>query len=124
MTQKLQMELSGIFNWALEGYKRLKSRSFKFKEVKRIAETKTSLKNQNNSVLAYASECLVKSESMDLKFSDVYGSYRLYCSEEGLKTFFPKKEFKKILRGAGFKIGNNSKNNNQVTLFGVAFLQN
>ena len=123
MTEKLQKELSGIFNWALEGYKRLKDRMFKFKKIQSIINMKQLLKNNSNSVSAFESQCLMKSDVKNIKFSEVYNEYKAFCSIEGFKDIYIKSEFRKMLEAVGYKIGNDSKNNNQVTVFGVAFFQ-
>lgn len=36
LEMKLTHELSGIFNWAIEGYKRLKDRGFRFQEPESV----------------------------------------------------------------------------------------
>ena len=40
LTGKLVAELSGIFNWALEGYKRLRNQKFIFSESKSMQRRK------------------------------------------------------------------------------------
>jgi putative DNA primase/helicase len=40
LIDKLKNELSGIFNWAIEGYKRLRDRNFRFKEGRSMKASK------------------------------------------------------------------------------------
>jgi putative DNA primase/helicase len=73
LTEKLKMELSGIFNWAIEGYKRLRERDFKFSEGKSMRESKQQYKDQSNSALNFASQYLEISDPEDsIKLKDLY----------------------------------------------------
>ena len=51
LTEKLMAELSGIFNWALEGYKRLGGQKFIFSESPTMSKSKKQYQQQSNSVL-------------------------------------------------------------------------
>ncbi len=46
LTEKLMAELSGIFNWALEGYKRLDGQKFIFSESRQCANLKNNISNR------------------------------------------------------------------------------
>ena len=121
LTDKLTGELSGIFNWAMEGYKRLRSKNFRFEEADSMETSKQKYKNDSNSVLTFASEYLKKTQSNEdsVKFSDAYNCYRSYCWTEEIKNGFRKKAFRKILNDAGYTIGSSTTDNNQVYIFGV-----
>lgn len=121
LQDKLDNELSGIFNWAIEGYRRLKGRNFQFNEGQSMIASKQNYKNKSNGVLTFASEYFEKGdlESDSLKFLDVYEDYKIHCQSEGQKRFEKKAEFRKILENAGYRIENSSKHNNQLRIFGV-----
>jgi putative DNA primase/helicase len=46
LTEKLMAELSGIFNWALEGYKRLGGQRFIFSESPAMFRSKSNTSNR------------------------------------------------------------------------------
>jgi putative DNA primase/helicase len=58
LTKKLMGELSGIFNWALEGYKRLGGQKFIFSESSAMCKSKKQYQQQSNSVLDFIDCCL------------------------------------------------------------------
>jgi putative DNA primase/helicase len=59
---KLIGELSGIFNWALEGYRRLRQKSFRLEESQSMKLTKQDYRSEMDSVRAFASDCLIKTK--------------------------------------------------------------
>ena len=61
LEMKLAQELSGIFNWVIEGYKRLKERSFRFLEPQSVSFSKKSCREETDSVRAFVNIFLVKS---------------------------------------------------------------
>ena len=63
LQDKLDNELSGIFNWAIEGYKRLKDRKFQFNEGQSMIASKQNYKNKSNGVLSFASEYFANGDS-------------------------------------------------------------
>ena len=79
LTEKLSRELSGIFNWAMEGYNRLRKNSFRFQEASMMKTAKQKFKNETNSAFAYINALLSKSDNMDerLKLSQVYEGYKV-----------------------------------------------
>jgi len=120
LEEKLLNELSGIFNWALEGYRRLRDNKFFLKESTSMKLSKQEYRNEMDSVRSFARDRIMKESGNDLKLSDVYKIYASYCSEENRKDIESKKGFRKILQDAGYKIANNTKDNNQLYLFDVA----
>jgi putative DNA primase/helicase len=125
LENKLTLELSGIFNWALEGYNRLKKNGFSLKDVPSLNFAKQEYRNNVDTVRAFAAEKLTKSNNSEdrLKFSDAYRHYTSFCEAEGRKDVEDKNSFKKVLRELGFKIKNSSKDGNQVYIFNVGLLQ-
>ena len=120
LEDKLSRELSGIFNWALEGYHRLRDNKFFLKESSSMKLSKQEYRNEMDSVRSFARDRMSVMPGNDFKLSDAYKMYISYCSEENRKDIEKKKEFRKILEAAGFKIDNNTKDNNQVYIFNVA----
>jgi len=123
LTEKLKKELSGIFNWAIEGYKRLRDREFKFTEGRSMRKSKQQYKDQSNSVLNFASQYLEASNSdHSIKLKDIYALYQIFCDNEGYKDKYSKSKFRKILEEAGFKFKNSEKHSNQLRIFGVKMI--
>jgi putative DNA primase/helicase len=120
LVDKLKSELSGIFNWALDGFRRLRARDFRFEESNSMKASKQDYKTKSNSALSFAAEFLEKSSAEDsLRFKDVYELYETYSEKEGFKSRLKKSVFKKALQGAGFIIENSSRHNNDLRIFGV-----
>jgi len=111
----LSNELSGIFNWALEGLRRLKVNHFKFTESQSMKLTRQHYRNAVNSVGAFATKCLRRSENSDdeIKLSDLYESYRFFCRDEWMKCE-SKIAFRRILDDLGFVTHNSTRHANQL----------
>ncbi len=120
LEEKLANELSGIFNWALEGYRRLRNNKFALTEPTSMKLSRQEYRNEMDSVRSFARDRISVKPGNDFKLSDVYKMYTSYCSEENRKDIEKKKSFRKILEAAGFKAGNNTKDNNQVYIYNVA----
>ena len=118
LTEKLMDELSGIFNWALEGYRRLRDQGFIFSESPSMQKSKSRYKQKNSSVVDFAeshfSEIFDRESSVP--FKDVYQQYRDFCSDEGIKRAFSKKDFRSALVSEGYRIENSTKHANQVRI--------
>ena len=122
LTEKLMAELSGIFNCALEGYKRLGGQKFIFSESPSMSKSKKQYQQQSNSVLDFIDHCLENSNPEDsAPFKELYDCYSGFCATEGNMRCFPKKEFRSILENEGIEVANSSKHSNQVRVFGVKY---
>jgi putative DNA primase/helicase len=120
LTETLMAELSGIFNWALEGYKRLCGQKFIFSSSATMQKSKKQYKYQNNSALEFIDSCVVnRDQNHSVVFKDVYDFYKMFCSNEGYKKMFSKKDFRKVLDDEGFIVENSSKHANQLRIFGA-----
>ena len=122
---KLALELSGIFNWALEGYNRLRKNGFALKDVHSLKLAKLEYRNDMDTIRAFANEKLMRTDNPGdkLKFSDGYNQYVSFCQAEGKgKDVEEKKMFKKILQELGFKIENSKKDGNQVHIFNAKLM--
>jgi len=118
LTDKLLDELSGIFNWALEGYRRLRNQGFIFSKSPSMQKAKKRYKQKNSSVVDFAESQLVEIFDSDnsVPFKDVYKRYQNFCSDEGIKRAFSKKDFRSALVSEGYKIENSTKHANQLRI--------
>lgn len=94
-------ELSGVFNWILNGLKNLlKQQAFTNNEIIKIEIEK--FKRESNSILMFIDEenyQISTSETKTLK--ELYFEYKTYCNDNGYRVF-SKKNFSKQLQEAGF----------------------
>jgi len=60
LEEKLASELSGIFNWAIEGYRRLKARNFSLTEPKALTSSKEAYREKTDSVRMFVKNYLQK----------------------------------------------------------------
>ena len=115
-------ELSGIFNWALEGYKRLGGQKFIFSESPSMSKSKKQYQQQSNSVLDFIDHCFKDANLEDsVPFKDLYDCYQGFCTTEGNKKCFPKKEFRAVLENEGITVVRSSKHSNQLRVFGIKY---
>ena len=122
LTEKLMAELSGIFNWALEGYKRLGCQKFIFSESPSMFRSKKQYQQQSNSVLDFVDNCLKDANPENsTAFKDLYDCYQGFCTSEGNKRCFPKTEFRAVLENEGITVVRSTKHANQVRVFGIKY---
>jgi len=122
LTQKLQSELAGIFNWALEGYKRLRNQNFIFSESGSMLISKQVYQTQSNSALKFFVNHFKRSDPEDsVALKNVYDCYQQFCSDEGHKDQHSKPELRKFFEGQGVIVKNSSKHSNQLRIFGVKY---
>ena len=88
--EKLKPELAGIFNFAMEGYKRLIENNFVFSKSKRIDEIMRLYIQRYNPVQEFIGECLIKAEDEDEKMykKDLYEKFREWCRDNDLDNPF------------------------------------
>jgi len=119
LTSKLMNELSGIFNWALEGYRRLRDQGFIFSESPSMKKSKREYQQKNSSVIDYAESHFAGFFDHDesVPFKDTYSGYQEFCSIEGIKRIFSKKDFRSALESEGYRVENSSRHSNQLRIF-------
>ena len=93
---KLMSELSGIFNWALDGYRRLRDQGFIFSESPTMQRSKKQYKQKNSSIVDFAESYFPEIFDRDnsAPFKDVYQQYqRVLHRTEGVKQAAVEKRF-------------------------------
>lgn len=91
---KLQLEKSGILNWALEGLKRLVTNEYKFSKCQAIDDVTARYQRSQNDIEMFINECVKYSTNDTLK-SKVYTIYNNWCelyniNPKGRLTFWEK----------------------------------
>jgi len=119
LTGKLIDELSGIFNWALEGYRRLRDQGFIFSKSPSMQKSKRLYKQKNSSVINFIESHFVEilAVNQSVPFKDMYEEYRSFCLKEGIKRVSSKKDFRSTIESEGYPIENSSKHANQLRIF-------
>lgn len=96
-TKIIESELSGVFNWVLDGLNRLLEQG-KFTECEAVKNAVEQYKAESNSVQMFLTDCSYNSDANNYqKIVDLYREYKEYCIEDGNKPF-KKTNFIKQLR--------------------------
>jgi putative DNA primase/helicase len=123
LEEKLVSELSGIFNWALEGYNKLKEKKFALSESETMKMSKQEYRDDinNDSINSFEKKYFVKSKDPKdvIVFNETYEFYKAYCQREEKSDLQDKNYFKKMLIDMGYKIKSSTKHDNKVCIFNV-----
>lgn len=76
----LETEGSGILNWALEGWHRLKARGY-FIVPQAVQRALDAMQEESNSVLSFVNECLEVNEECFIARADLYGAFYSWWEE-------------------------------------------
>lgn len=99
----IKNELSGVFNWVLDGLNRLLKQK-QFSECKAAKETLERYKTESDSVKMFIDEYDYKiSVSKEMPLQDLYKEYKYYCENFG-NRICSQKTFSDRLKNAGFEI--------------------
>lgn len=101
--QIIESELSGVFNWVLQGLNRLLLNK-RFTESNTVAKAIESYKLESDSVRGFITDYnYIKSDTPGLLYKELYAQYRAYCMEDGYKPVH-KGNFRKRLEAQGIRI--------------------
>jgi putative DNA primase/helicase len=99
----IKTELAGVFNWIIDGLKRL-LKTNKFTESQIVKDTLETYKRESDSVACFIAENSYKPVSNDYTLlKDLYANYRAFCLEDGASPL-KKLNFKRRLESNGFQI--------------------
>lgn len=106
-TKIIEKELSGVFNWLLEGLTRLLQQK-QFSVCDAAKNALEMYKTESNSVKMFLDEngCQRNSDDYEV-IKELYSEYRAFCNEDGMIAF-KKTNFKKQLEALGFNTGRES----------------
>jgi putative DNA primase/helicase len=93
----IKQELPGVFNWIINGLKRLLETE-EFTESKIVNETIATYKRESDSVACFADE---QPEIVGTSLKTTYAEYRSYCLDCGFKPL-GRNNFAKRLQAHGF----------------------
>jgi len=99
----IETELSGVFNWVLQGLNRILANRH-FSTSKKAEEARDAYKLESDSVRGFiADNDYTPSETTDVLYKELYSEYRVYCFEDGYKPVH-KGNFRKRLEAQGIRI--------------------
>ena len=75
--------LSGILNWAIEGYKLFKAEGLP--EPQEVRAATEQYKVDSDRIAQFMTQCLKKETGSELRASAVYNRYKSWCTENGYK---------------------------------------
>ena len=82
LTGRLVAELAGIFNWALDGHRRLTKRGY-FNVPQSSKEAMEELKKLSSPVYAFFSECCVQNLKQECTADAVFRAWKDWCAAQG-----------------------------------------
>lgn len=116
-TKIIEKELSGVFNWVLEGLNRLLKQK-RFSECKAAQKSLEQYKNESNSIKLFMDEKGYQSISTSYRLiKELYPEYRFFCVEEGM-TAFKKVNFSKHLQALGVDLDRESGTGQKIAYVG------
>lgn len=99
----INKELSGVFNWVLEGLKRILEQK-KFSECEAAIQAVEQYKIESNSLKMFLLEYGYKSSPNKHRYlKEIFHEYRAFCNDEGMHPF-RKNNFAKHLRNEGINV--------------------
>jgi putative DNA primase/helicase len=111
----IETELSGVFNWVLDGLQRLLQQK-KFTNCEAIRRQLEAYKLQSDSVRLFLEDAGYKPSANGFKLiKELYQDYRLFCNDDGCNPV-KKTNFKKRLESAGI-------NTDKINIGNVAYLE-
>ncbi len=115
-TKIIENELSGVFNWVIDGLNRLLEQK-RFSDCEAVKQAVEQYKSQSDSVKMFVDENNYQSSPTNYKLiKELYIEYREYCNEDGFKPV-NKSNFIKRLSGFGVLI-------DRLNVGNVAYLSN
>jgi len=100
LKERMDLELSGIFNWAMAGLHRLRDRG-SFPEPYQVHIATARYREEANPVKLFVTEKCIVDQDFKVSASVIYGEYKNWCLDN---TFRPhsSKNFKKEMERLGF----------------------
>jgi putative DNA primase/helicase len=98
----IEGELAGVFNWVLDGLKRLLSNK-RFTDCTAIDETLKQYRTESDSVQLFIDENNYQPSNESMLLKELYQHYRAFCCEDGYRAC-SNRTFSERLRAKGFEI--------------------
>jgi putative DNA primase/helicase len=86
LDQKLKQELPGILNWAMAGWMIFAGNGMKLITPQIIIEATAQYRNEMDILARWKNDCLKLDSSKKLSLSDIYASYKEWCTHETISV--------------------------------------
>lgn len=118
-TKIIENELSGVFNWVLEGLTRLLKQE-RFSDCEAASRALEQYKTESNSLKMFLEENSYQKSLDDfIRLSVLFTEYKNYCFEDGIHPF-KKKNFSKQLQSMGIRIDRQAGSGQYIVFLGKA----
>lgn len=104
LTGKLMTELAGIFNWSLEGWRRLTANEFRFTESEMSQRTAAEVDRSASPLLAFGRDICIVKDGTSVDLDELYKEYERWRSTEDLEGSIGKPSFSRDLQSAFAKV--------------------
>lgn len=102
--KKLKAELAGITQWAIAGLRHLRLNKGKFTEAREGMLMKDEMKKDMFPLSSFIDDCVILDPEGTAMLDDLYRSYRIWASSEGMKAPMIKSVFNQTLRNSALNI--------------------
>lgn len=104
LLEKLLEELPGIFNFAMEGLRRLRGQDYTFSESKAIEQAISIYKSEQNPVIPFVTDFIDKGSDKDrVGKNELFDRFQTWCRHQGETDFVSKTVHNRKLFWAAFK---------------------
>ena len=90
LLEKFRAEADGIFQFALEGLRRLMNNRYVFSETQANADELQKYREESDSVLSFVRESCELGDGFSVGSTELFNAYKVYCEESGLKPYSQK----------------------------------
>ena len=87
LLEKFRCEADGIFQFALEGLRRLMQNHFHFSETQANAQELQKYREDSNSVLAFVRDCCTLQMDAEVGRMEFFARYKAYCDSCGMAPY-------------------------------------
>lgn len=104
LLDKLLRELPGIFNFAMEGLKRLRANDFEFSSSDAIKQAVYSYRSEQNPAITFVADFVASSNSSDrLGKNELFDRFQTWCKQQGETDFAFKTQRDRRIFWAAFR---------------------
>ena len=89
-------ELSGVFNWVLQGLERILNQK-NFSKCEAVENSRINYEKQSDSVKMFVDEFEYKTSTDYTKISDLYQQYKAFCIEDGFRPVHKSNFMKRLI---------------------------
>jgi putative DNA primase/helicase len=82
--EKLKAEMPGVFNWAIEGLRRLKENQFRFSQCDAAEHALQAYQEEQNAVPRFVADCVRRENGVCVAKSALLSAYRGWLERNGL----------------------------------------